>query len=194
MFFSNFTKKTIFYLGIILLFLNISGCGLYKRSDIKDNPVNVKERARKNVAEGRSLSLSNIGKKGGGNFEFASSNPMWRASLEILDFTPLSSVDYSGGIIITDWFDNEDDVNSNLKISIKFLSNEIRADGLDVSIFEKKCANNLCKTRKLENNISTDVKKTILKKASLLVKNQKIKNAKEYRKKNVDVSESDKRF
>ena len=194
MFFSNFTKKNIFYLGIILLFLNISGCGLYKRSDIKDNPVNVKERARKNVAEGRSLSLSNIGKKGGGNFEFASSNPMWRASLEILDFTPLSNVDYSGGIIITDWFDNEDDVNSNLKISIKFLSNEIRADGLDVSIFEKKCANNLCKTRKLENNISTDVKKTILKKASLLVKNQKIKNAKEYRKKNVDVSESDKRF
>ena len=194
MFFSNFTKKTIFYLGIIMLFLNISGCGLYKRSDIKDNPVNVKERARKNVAEGRSLSLSNIGKKGGGSFEFASSNPMWRASLEILDFTPLSNVDYSGGIIITDWFDNEDDVNSNLKISIKFLSNEIRADGLDVSIFEKKCANNLCKTRKLENNISTDVKKTILKKASLLVKNQKIKNAKEYRKKNVDVSESDKRF
>ena len=194
MFFSNFTKKTIFYLGIILLFLNISGCGLYKRSDIKDNPVNVKERARKNVAEGRSFSLSNIGKKDGGNFEFASSNPMWRASLEILDFTPLSSVDYSGGIIITDWFDNEDDVNSNLKISIKFLSNEIRADGLDVSIFEKKCANNLCKTRQLENNISTDVKKTILKKASLLVKNQKIKNAKEYRKKNVDVSESDKRF
>lgn len=177
-----------------MLFLNISGCGLYKRSDIKDNPVNVKERARKNVAEGRSLSLSNIGKKGGGNFEFASSNPMWRASLEILDFTPLSNVDYSGGIIITDWFDNEDDDSSNLKISIKFLSNEIRADGLDVSIFEKKCANNLCKTRKLENNISTDVKKTILKKASLLVKNQKIKNAKEYRKKNVDVSESDKRF
>jgi hypothetical protein len=194
MFFSIFTKKTIFYLGIIMLFLNISGCGLYKRSDIKDNPVNVKERARKNVAEGRSLSLSNIGKKGGGNFEFASSNPMWRASLEILDFTPLSNVDYSGGIIITDWFDNEDDDSSNLKISIKFLSNEIRADGLDVSIFEKKCANNLCKTRKLENNISTDVKKTILKKASLLVKNQKIKNAKEYRKKNVDVSESDKRF
>ena len=157
MFFSNFTKNTLIYLGIIMIFLNISACGLYKRSDVKDNPVNVKERARKNVAEGKSFSLSNIGKGGSGNFEFASSNPMWRASLEMLDFTPLSNVDYSGGIIITDWFDNENDVNSNLKISIKFLSNEIRADGLDVSIFEKKCTNGVCKTRKLENNISTDV-------------------------------------
>ena len=137
-----------------MIFLNISACGLYKRSDVKDNPVNVKERARKNVAEGKSFSLSNIGKGGSGNFEFASSNTMWRASLEMLDFTPLSNVDYSGGIIITDWFDNENDVNSNLKISIKFLSNEIRADGLDVSIFEKKCTNCVCKTRKLENNIS----------------------------------------
>lgn len=194
MFFSNFTKNTLIYLGIIMIFLNISACGLYKRSDVKDNPVNVKERARKNVAEGKSFSLSNIGKGGSGNFEFASSNPMWRASLEMLDFTPLSNVDYSGGIIITDWFDNENDVNSNLKISIKFLSNEIRADGLDVSIFEKKCTNGVCKTRKLENNISTDVKKTILKKASLLVKNNKTKNSKEYFKKNTDLSESDKNF
>ena len=120
MFFSNFTKNTLIYLGIIMIFLNISACGLYKRSDVKDNPVNVKERARKNVAEGKSFSLSNIGKGGSGNFEFASSNPMWRASLEMLDFTPLSNVDYSGGIIITDWFDNENDVNSNLKISINF--------------------------------------------------------------------------
>ena len=177
-----------------MIFLNISACGLYKRSDVKDNPVNVKERARKNVAEGKSFSLSNIGKGGSGNFEFASSNPMWRASLEMLDFTPLSNVDYSGGIIITDWFDNENDVNSNLKISIKFLSNEIRADGLDVSIFEKKCTNGVCKTRKLENNISTDVKKTILKKASLMVINNETKNTKEYLKKNTDLSESDKNF
>ena len=174
--------------------MNISACGLYKRSDVKDNPVNVKERARKNVAEGKSFSLSNIGKGGSGNFEFASSNPMWRASLEMLDFTPLSNVDYSGGIIITDWFYNENDVNSNLKISIKFLSNVIRADGLDVSIFEKKCTNGVCKTRKLENNISTDVKKTILKKASLMVKNNETKNSKEYFKKNTDLSESDKNF
>ena len=194
MYLSKSLKTSLFCIGILLFFLNISSCGIYKRSDIKDNPVNVKERARKNVAEGKSFSLSNIGKGGSGNFEFASSNPMWRASLEMLDFTPLSNVDYSGGIIITDWFDNEKDENSNLKISIKFLTDEIRADGLAVSIFEKKCANNVCKTRKLENNVSIDIKKTILKKAALLVKNKKIKNSKEYFKKNTDLSESDKNF
>ena len=194
MYLSKSVKTSLFYIGILLFFLNISSCGIYKRSDIKDNPVNVKERARKNVAEGKSFSLSNIGKGGSGNFVFASSNPMWRASLEMLDFTPLSNVDYSGGIIITDWFDNENDENSNLKISIKFLTNEIRADGLAVSIFEKNCVNNVCKTRKLKNNVSIDIKKTILKKAALLVKNKKIKNSKEYFKKNTDLSESDKNF
>ena len=194
MYLSKSVKTSFFCIGILLFFLNISSCGIYKRSDIKDNPVNVKERARKNVAEGKSFSLSNMGKDGSGNFEFASSNPMWRASLEMLDFTPLSNVDYSGGIIITDWFDNENDENSNLKISIKFLTNEVRADGLDVSIFEKQCTDNICKTRKLENNVSIDIKKTILKKAALLVKNKKIKNSKEYFKKNTDLSESDKNF
>jgi len=194
MFLSKTVKKSLFFVSFLLIFLNISGCGLYKRSDVKDNPVNVKERARKNVAEGKSFSLSNMGKDGSGNFEFASSNPMWRASLEMLDFTPLSNVDYSGGIIITDWFDNENDENSNLKISIKFLTNEVRADGLDVSIFEKQCTDNICKTRKLENNVSIDIKKTILKKAALLVKDKKIKNSKEYFKKNTDLSESDKNF
>ena len=194
MYLSKTVKKSLFFVSFLLIFLNISSCGLYKRSDVKDNPVNVKERARKNVAEGKSFSLANMGKNGSGNFEFASSNPMWRASLEMLDFTPLSNVDYSGGIIITDWFDNENDENSNLKISIKFLTNEVRADGLDVSIFEKQCTDNICKTRKLENNVSIDIKKTILKKAALLVKNKKIKNSKEYFKRNTDLSESDKNF
>ena len=193
---SKFSKSSLFYLAIVLLFLQTSGCGslAYKRSDVKDNPVNAKERAKKNVAEGRSFSLSNIGKDRGGSYQFASSNPLWRASLEILDFTPLSNVDYSGGVIITDWFDNENDKNSNLKISIKFLSNEIRADGFDVSIFEKNCINNVCKTRKIENNISNEIKITILKKAALLEKNKKLKNSKLFRKKNIDTSDSDRKF
>ena len=89
MYLSKSVKTSLFYISILLFFLNISSCGIYKRSDIKDNPVNVKERARKNVAEGKSFSLSNMGKGGSGNFEFASSNPMWRASLEMLDFTQI---------------------------------------------------------------------------------------------------------
>ena len=179
-------KRCFSILLVFAIFISTSSCNTfkYKRSDAKDNPVNAKERAIKNVAEGRSFSLGKLGKNRGGNFEFASSNPLWRASLDILDFAPLSNVDYSGGIIITDWFDNENDKNSTLKISIKFLSNEIRVDGLDVTVFEKKCNNSNCSTRKVGSNISKEIKDSILKKAALMLKDQTQKNVKEYNRKN----------
>ena len=173
--------------GILLLlfiFLGLSSCGIYKKTDAKNTPVNAKERAQKNVAEGKSFSLGKLGKRKGGSFEFASSNPLWRASLSILDFTPLSNVDYAGGIIITDWFDNENDTTSELKISIKFLSDEIRTDGMEVTIFEKKCVNSNCSTTKIKDNVALEIKNTILKKAALLVKNQNKKNLDEYNRKN----------
>ena len=185
------TKIIIFSLFFLAL---LTSCGMYKKTG-REVPQNAQERARQNVEQGKGISIKGLlNKDGNTNYQFSSSNPMWRATLETLDFIPLSNVDYSGGIIITDWFDNENDENSNLKISIKFLTNEVRADGLDVSIFEKQCTDNICKTRKLENNVSIDIKKTILKKAALLVKNKKIKNSKEYFKKNTDLSESDKNF
>jgi len=176
--------------GILLLlfiFLVLPGCGIYKKTDAKTTPVNARERALKKVAEGRSFSLGKLGKGKSGSFEFASSNPLWRASLEILDFTPLSNVDYAGGIIITDWFDNENDNQSELKISIKFFTNEIRIDGMEVTIFEKKCINSNCSTKKIENNVSLEIKKTILKKAAFLQKNQYKKNLDEYNKKNIKI-------
>ena len=183
---SYYFKRPVTIFLIMCIFFSTSSCNTlkYKRTDAKDNPVNAKERAQKNVAEGQSFSLGKLGKNKGGSFEFASSNPLWRASLDILDFTPLPNVDYSGGIIITDWFDNENDKNSSLKISIKFLSNEIRVDGLEVSIFEKKCNNSNCSTKKLSSNISVEIKETILKKAALLEKNRNKKNVKEYKRKN----------
>jgi hypothetical protein len=183
--FSSIIYKRISGVFLILsLFLALSNCGIYKKTDTRNNPVNAKERAQKNVAEGKSFSLGKLGKKKVGTFEFASSNPLWRASLEILDFTPLSNVDYAGGIIITDWFDNENDNQSELKISIKFFTNEIRIDGMEVTIFEKKCINSNCSTKKIENNVSLEIKETILKKAALLEKNQYKKNLDEYKRKN----------
>ena len=179
----NFNRIWVIFI-LLLLFFGLSGCGIYKKTDARTTPVNAKERAQKNVAEGRSFSLGKLGKNKGGKFEFASSNPLWRASLSILDFTPLANVDYAGGIIITDWFDNENDNTSDLKISIKFLSDEIRADGLEVTIFEKKCVNSNCSTQKIQNNVALEIKETILKKAALLVKNQNKKNLEEYKRKN----------
>ncbi len=157
----------------MILFL-MSAC---KSGPFKFDPPNAKEvdpnakmRARKNIEEGRGFRLSNAMDGGaGGNFQFASSNPMWRASLDILDFTPLTNVDYSGGVIITDWFTQ--DGERSIKISVRFLTNEIRADGLEVSIFEKKCStSNTCQTSKVKSTLNNEIKLEILKKAAILVK------------------------
>ena len=126
------------FVHIILSFailININACGLYKRSDVKDNPVNIDERVRKNIQEGRGVRFGK-GATRGGDFDFASSNPLWRASLEIIDFMPLTTVDYSGGIIITDWYSDINDSNDSIKITVRFLTNEIRADAVEISIFE----------------------------------------------------------
>ena len=108
--------------------------------------------------------------KSGGNFQFASSNEMWRATLELLEFTPLSNVDYSGGVIITDWF-SENSEQDPLKITVRFLSNEIRADGLKVIIYKKICKKNEksnCRTIQDNTTLGQEIKLAILKKAAII--------------------------
>ncbi|MDC3184971.1 DUF3576 domain-containing protein [Candidatus Pelagibacter sp.] len=169
--------KTLF--SILLIVCLLSGCksGAFKFDPPNAQEVspNAKERAKKNIEEGRGFRLSTAMEGGaGGNFQFASSNPMWRASLDILDFTPLTNVDYSGGVIITDWFTEDGD--RSIKISVRFLTNEIRADGLEVSIFEKKCnTSNVCQTSKIESTLNNEIKLEILKKAAFLVKEDGLK-------------------
>ena len=165
-------KDKLISIFILLIFVSIlSSCGIYKRADVKDVPVNVEERAKRNVQEGRGVRFG--GPKKGGDFDFASSNNLWRASVEILDFVPLTNASYSGGIIITDWFSaekNSEDTSRDLKITIRFLTNEIRADAVDVTIFEKICSNDKCDTNKVESKLETEIKLAILKKAVLLEK------------------------
>ena len=138
-------------------------------TDAREVSPNPDERVAKNLNEGRGLRLSNIGKNQG-SFQFASSNPIWRASLDVLDFAPLMSANYSGGIIISDWVTTENK-NEFFKITIKFLSNEIRPDGLDIDIHQKTCENNgACQISKLETSVSNDLKIKILKRAALYEK------------------------
>ena len=106
------TLKSKFHLIIInsiliLSFFLTTNCGIYKPADARKIDPNVNERVKKNIEEGRGFRVMGGKKNQSGTFEFASSNAMWRASLDLLDFTPLSNVDYSGGIIITDWFADE---------------------------------------------------------------------------------------
>ena len=123
----------------LLIFFTITQCGIYKKTNTREIPTNAQERARKAVDEGKGIAIGNVFKGGKTNYEFSSSNPLWRATIDLLDFAPFSNVDYSGGIIITDWY-NGDNVETNefLKITVRFLSNEIRADGLDVIVHKKK--------------------------------------------------------
>ena len=148
-----------------------------EKVDTREVPIKGSDRARKNIDEGGGVSLKNVlNKRGGTNFEFSSSNPMWRASLEILDFLPLSTVDYSGGMIVSDWYTG-DSSNEAIKISIRFLSNEIRSDSLKIVVHKKKCSQNqTCKTQLLNNSkISQELRVTILKKAAELEKQKKKK-------------------
>ena len=163
------------FLNIILvlgILISLNSCGFYKRSDVKDNPVNVNERVKKNIQEGRGIRFGK-GATRGGDFDFASSNPLWRASIEIFDFVPLTNASYSGGIIITEWFSAENknpDSTRDLKITVKFLTNEIRADALDVVVFEKICVSENCKTNKIESRLEKEIKLAILKKATIMEK------------------------
>ena len=157
---------TIFTLCIL------NSCGWYKRSDIKDNPVNVDERVKKNIEEGRGFRFGG-GATRGGDFDFASSNPLWRGAIDVFDFVPLTNASYSGGIIITEWFsaENNNTNNRELKITVRFMTNEIRADAIKVLVFEKECdTNNNCKTKKVKSKLEGEIKLAILKKAALFEK------------------------
>jgi hypothetical protein len=165
----------------ILSFL-LFGCnGKLPGGDARKFPADPELRVKKNLEEGRGFKLTDLGKKKGGVFEFASSNELWKASLDVIDFMPLSSVNYSGGIIITDWYTNEKKQNESVKISIRFLTNEIRSDALDIKAFTRTCETSLINCRYLDsnNNLVSELKKEILKKAAIYKKQKSEKPKKD---------------
>jgi hypothetical protein len=174
-------------LALIIVFSSIllNSCGdkfKIPGADARKYDPDPKKRVAKNLEEGRGFRLSDsLGKSGGGVFEFASSNELWRASLDTIDFMPLSSVNYSGGIIITDWYSTDQSSNETIKISIRFLTNEIRADALDIKVFNKKClAQSNCVTSERKGSLITELKTKILKTAAVYEAEKKDKTFKTY--------------
>jgi len=160
----------------LLIFLNQCGMG----ADARKYPPEPEKRVKKNLEEGRGFRLTGGDKKRGGDFEFASSNPLWRASLDTIDFMPLASANYSGGIIITDWYSSENS-NESIKVSIRFLSNEVRSDALDIKVFYKNCAlNENCAISEKTGKLVNELNKKILQKAAVYQKQIKQKNFKPY--------------
>ena len=178
-------SKLFIILPIFLLFF-LSQCGIYKKTDARKIPTNAKDRVQKNMEEGKRIKFGNMTGTGSGKFEFASSNEMWRAAIEILDFVPLSNADYGGGIIITDWYNNSNKNNSSIKIMVQFLSNEVRADGIKVLVYNKNCnaVNGLtnCSTNINDGKINEEIKLAILKKAAFLKKKGVQKEIEKFRK------------
>ena len=170
-------KKIINFLLILTITLTTFSCGGFKKVDQRSRPSDPEERRRQAVNQGKGTGINAIlNRRGSTNFEFSSSNPMWRASLEILDFLPLITADYSGGVIITDWYSESGDSEA-IKLTIRFLSNEIRSDSLKIIVHKKSCDKDLnCKTS-LSNSklIKDELRSSILRKASLIEKSSKEK-------------------
>ena len=166
-------KKIIFFLIGIVILVFMSSCGIYAPSDSRKVSPNSKERVKKNLEEGKGLSMKKMmgGGLGGTNYQFASSNPMWRATLEILDFLPLANVDYSGGIITTDWYNEGTSSDESIKITVRFLTNEIRSDGLKIIVHKKRCnIQQKCTVKKISSTLEHELQIAILKKAVLFEK------------------------
>jgi hypothetical protein len=174
----------------LLIALTLSGCGgKLPGADASKYPPNPKDRVKKNLETGKGFRLSSIGENiGGGTFQFASSNELWRAALDVIDFMPLSSANYSGGIIITDWY-AEKSTEESIKINIRFLSNEVRSNSIDIKVFYKKCDINLnCTVYFKKGDLSKELKKEILKTAAIYKKQNEDKNFKPYNSRRVDTT------
>ena len=144
----------------------LTSCGIYRPVDAKKYPPQPELRVKNNIEEGRGMRLLSGNENNGGKFDFASANPLWRASLDVIDFMPLLSVDYGGGIIITDWYGEENE-NEAVKITIQFLSNEVRSDALNIKVFKKNCTNlTNCKVIQSKSDIDQELRVAILKRAA----------------------------
>ena len=177
----NFFNIRITYFVLIAIF-TLTSCKTIESlpgGNAREISPDPRERVKKNLEEGRGFRLDTALQSGkGGDFLFASANELWRASLDTLDFMPLSSVNYSGGIIITDWYSESSSPNESIKISIRFLTNEVRSDALDIKVFNRVCkSNNMlnCKIIQTDGLIVSELKKKILKTAMIYKEENKKK-------------------
>ena len=168
-FFNYIPKRILFFLTGIIILGFLSSCGIYAPSDARPVSPNSKDRVKKNLEEGKGISFGKMmDSRGSGAYQFASSNPMWRATLEILDFLPLANVDYSGGIITTDWYSEGTSLDESIKITVRFLTNEIRSDGIRIIVHKKRCdIQQQCSIKKISSTLEQELQVAILKKATI---------------------------
>lgn len=177
----NFKHK-IKVLFIVVLFL--SNCA--KTDPITGEKILIetdpKEKAKKAVEQGGGI-FGNIAKSGIGGQgaipSFANSNVLWKATLKSLEFLPLANTDYTGGIIIYDWYSQESNSQEQIKLSVRFLSDELRSDSILIIAHKRNCENtNKCSNVKVEQKFIDTIKENIINLARSLKieESKKIKN------------------
>lgn len=132
--------------------------------EVINSEPNLKKRQEDSVAKGQGLfgDINNIGKKSN-TFEFATSNVLWRATLKSLDFMPMTNADYSGGVIVYDWYSENLNSNEYIKVTVRFLNNEIKSNSIQIITHKKICENSeKCKTTIMNEAFSNNVKDKIL--------------------------------
>ena len=179
-----YLKNIKIIISSVILLIILTSCkdGKLIGGDARKFPDDPKLRVKKNLEEGRGFRINDAFKSSsGGVFDFASSNELWRASLDTIDFMPLSSVNYGGGIIVTDWYSNSSSSSDSIKISIRFLSNEVRSDALVIKVFYKNCSvQQSCKITDRSGSLSTELTNKILTKAAIYEKQSDSKNKVKY--------------
>ena len=117
--------------------------------------------------------------KSSNTFEFSTSNVLWRATLKSLDFLPLINADYSGGIIVYDWYSQTNNPKEQIKISVQFLNNELRSDSIKITAHKRICENvDKCSNLVVEQKFIDTVKDNII----TVARSLKIEEAKKEKK------------
>ncbi len=172
-------NKFISFITLVVFLALLNSCGIYKPVDARKVDPNVEARVKKNLEEGKGFTIMGANKNNNTTFQFATSNPMWRATLDVLDFLPLSNVSYSGGIISTDWYNEGTAANESIKITVRFLTNEVRADGISIIIHKKNCnIDQNCSVNKISSVLENELRVAILKQAVIFDKQLKSKKRK----------------
>ena len=157
--------KNLFFLSFLIIIL--SSC---KSNEKKDGITGNQEKFEPNAdvrarefADKNPITLFKDSKNNNTNFEFGTSNVLWRASLKTLDFMPLTTVDYSGGIIITDWYTEGKLNREQIKIQIRFVSTDLRSESIQVISYKKICeTNNECTNIAGNENFNREIKDLII--------------------------------
>jgi hypothetical protein len=160
--FKNISKFTL-----IIIFFLIANCGISEKDPVTGENRNIEpnagERAKKAAQEGGGIFSNITNPRSSTTFEFTTSNVLWRATLKTLDFLPLTNADYSGGVIIYDWYSQNNNQDELIKISVQFLNNEIRSDSIKITAHKKICNNSgKCTNATVDQKFADTIKENII--------------------------------